>query len=82
MSLSEEQLYQVNVSQYIDKEYIPFLEDLARMVTIQIVLQFMLFVQSPSSNPFFDIRFMQVLLYIILGVSAYWLVLKKLVKLT
>jgi hypothetical protein len=70
------------VSQYIDKDYIPFLEDLARMITIQIVLQFMLFVQSPSSNPFFDVRFIQVLLYIILGVSVYWLVLKKLVKLT
>jgi hypothetical protein len=77
-----DELYHLNVSKYIGKEYLPFLEDIARMFTIQVVLQLMLFAQSPSANPFFDVRFIEALLYILLGVSVYWLVLKKLVKLT
>ena len=75
-------MYNINVSQYLSKEYIAFLDDVARMVTIQIVIQLMVFLSSPSTNSFFDIRFFEILLYVILGVSAYWLIVKKLVKLT
>lgn len=77
-----DELYQLDVSKYIGKDYIPYLDDVARMVTIQLIIQFMLFLQAPSTNPFFDGRFFGLLFYIVLGVSMYWLVLKKLVKLT
>ena len=74
-------MYTINVSKYLNPEYIALLDDIARMVTIQIVIQLMIFLSSPSTNSFFDIRFFEILLYVVLGVSAYWLVIKKLVKL-
>lgn len=74
------ELYQVSLSKYIGKEYLPFIEDVLRMFTIQVILQFMIFIQAPTMNRFFDARFIEVLFYIMLGVSVYWLVLKKLVK--
>jgi hypothetical protein len=82
MPHDSEELYKFNISKHVGKEYLPFIEDVLRMFTIQVVLQFMIFVHSPSTNHFFDVRFIEVLVYILLGVSMYWLVLKKLIKFT
>jgi hypothetical protein len=77
-----QQLYNLHVSKYLNKDYIPFLEDAIRMVMIQFVIQFMFFLKSPSLGVLFSFRFVELLIYIILGVSAYWLIFKKLVFLS
>jgi len=55
-------------------EYIPYCDDLVRIVTIQFVIQFMMMLRGASS---FDSEFLELVLYILAGVSMYWLVLKK-----
>jgi hypothetical protein len=58
-------------------EYIPFVEDLVRMVCIQVVLQIMLVLQGAASM---DAMFFALVLYVMLGVAVYWLILKRLVS--
>ena len=55
-------------------EYIPYCDDLVRIVTIQFVIQFMMMLCGASS---FDTDFLELVLYILAGVSMYWLILKK-----
>ena len=63
----------------IDKEYKEYVNDLLRMATIQIMANLMYYMSSGGSVTFFSQQFVQTLVYILLGVSAYWLILNKLV---
>lgn len=73
-------LYEVDISSHIGKEYIPMMEDLARFITIQICIQFMLYSTDPSNFSMFSADFLMLLLFIIVGVLFYWLIIKKLVS--
>lgn len=70
-----ESLYIVRVP---NKEYVDLINDILRMVTIQVMLQFLYSVNTPDSS-FFSVDFFLLLLYIVLGVCVYWLVIKKLI---
>lgn len=75
-------LLEFNITKFVDKEYIPYVEDLIRIVILQVVIQFMYFVKDPSNNDLFSINLLELIIYISIGVSVYWLIFKKLVKLT
>lgn len=75
-------LLDFNITNYIDKEYVPYIEDVIRMVTLQFVIQFMYFVNDPTNNNLLTVNFLELIIYIVIGVSVYWLIFKKLVKLT
>lgn len=74
------ELYQINISEKIGNEYIPMINDLVRMIILQVTVQFMLFLRNPTENSLFDTGFIEILLYIILGLCVYWLVFKRLIK--
>lgn len=73
-------LVQFEVSEYVDKEYLPMIEDILRMVMLQFTVNFMYFVKSPDTTPLFSLEFVELLIYIVLGVSVYWLLFKKLIR--
>lgn len=75
-------LLEFNVTKYIDKEYIPYIEDLIRIIILQVVIQIMYFVKDPSNNDLLSLNLLELVIYICIGVSVYWLIFKKLVKLT
>jgi hypothetical protein len=70
----------INISDKLSEEYVPFVEDLMRMIVLQTVIHFMYAMRDPCTTPFFSIAYVELLLYVILGVAAYWLLFKKLVK--
>jgi hypothetical protein len=72
---------EIDISKHIGPGYIPMIEDLVRIYLIQVVVQFMLFIRSPSHYSIFDCDFLENLIYIGLGMCVYWLVFKRLVKL-
>jgi len=82
MSSNFKSVFNFDISNFIDKEYLPYIDDLSRMIIIQVIIQFMYFSKNPSSNSFFSLDFIELCLYIIIAVSVYWLIFKKLVKLT
>lgn len=75
----KEAFYAVPITTLFGSEYVPYAEDLLRMVTIQCVIQLMLFLQSPSFAVLFSPAFFELVFYVVLGVSVYWLLLKKVV---
>ena len=78
--ISISDLYEIDVSDKIGEEYLPMFEDISRMLVLQMFVQFMLFVRNPTIHSFFDSNFIEMLLYVILGLCVYWLVFKKLIK--
>ena len=73
-------LVQLDLSEYIDREYIPMIEDMVRMVLLQLTVNFMYFIKNPEMNSFFKLEFLELLIYIVIGVAVYWLLFKKLIK--
>ena len=74
-------LVDFEVSSFLGNEYIPLLNDLSRMITLQVIIQFMLSMRDPVEYPFFSQHFFELLFYIVLGLMTYWLVVKKIFKL-
>jgi hypothetical protein len=74
-------LFKYQLSNHIDKEYIPYIEDVVRMLLLQSTIQFMYFIKDPANNKMFTFDFIELILYVIIGVSVYWLVFKKMVLL-
>ncbi len=74
-------LFKYPVSKYVDAEYIPYMEDVIRMLILQLTIQFMYYMKDPSNNVLFTTDFFELILYVIIGVSAYWLVFKKIILL-
>ena len=66
-------LFRVNVH----PEYAQAVDDIVRLVIIQCVVQAMFTMNSPEAFPFFSAPFLATVLYIVIGVGAYWLVFRK-----
>ena len=79
MESTFESLYVIDISKRIGPEYVNMMNDIARFVTIQVVIQVMLFTMDGKAFPFFSADFLLLTIFIIVGVMAYWLVLKKLI---
>jgi heme/copper-type cytochrome/quinol oxidase subunit 4 len=60
-----------------NKEYVGMLDDISRMIVIQISIQFLYFINNKDNEGFFTLEFVLLLIYIILGVCLYWLIFKK-----
>lgn len=75
-------IFEYNISDKIGEEYVPMIEDIMKMVMLQVFIQFMLFVRNPYEHSLFDTRFIEVLIYLTLALCVYWLLFKRLVKLT
>ena len=76
---SKDALYTVDITSRWGKEYIPMLNDIARFVAIQFIIQLLLYTMDAAMFPFFSTDFLLLLLFIAIGVMFYHLVLSKLV---
>ena len=72
-------LYKIDVSGKLGSEYIPLFDDIARMFLIQLTIQLMFYL-SASDRSFLTDEFVMLVLYVILGISLYWLVFRNVVK--
>jgi hypothetical protein len=60
-----------------NKEYVPMMDDISRMVIIQLTIQFLYYINNKDGEGFFTLDFFLLLVYIVLGVCLYWLIFKK-----
>jgi hypothetical protein len=74
---NEHGIYTWNISNLIGKEYLEMSNDLIRMITIQVVIQFMLFAKNPSATNLINGQFFEIILYVAVAVCFYWLIVKK-----
>lgn len=66
-------LWQMNIKNG-DGEYVPFVEDLMRMTTIQLTMQLLMTFQGVAA---IDMSFLVYLMQVLVGVSAYWLIVRR-----
>ena len=71
---------EIKISKILNEDFKFLLNDIIRMLLIQITIQFMFFTKNPELNPFFTCAFIETLLYICIGLCIYWLIIKKVVK--
>lgn len=69
----------IDISNKIGAEYIPMIEDMCRMVTIQVMIQLMVFLSNPTMG-LATAEFFLLTMYVVLGVAMYWLVFKNVVR--
>lgn len=76
---AKDAVYTIDISSKWGKEYVAMMDDVARFVAIQFIIQLLLFTMDGSVFPFFSTDFLLLMLFIIIGVMFYHLVMKKLV---
>ena len=81
LKIKSDTLIDLEVSSILGNEYIPLINDLTRMITLQVIIQLMLSMRDSKEYPFFSQHFFELLFYIVLGLMTYWLVVRKLFKL-
>lgn len=74
-------LYTFNISAKLGPEYVGYLNDIVRVLLIQFTIQLMYFISDSQQYPFFTANFFVMCLYLVLGVTMYWLIFKKIVVL-
>lgn len=72
-------VWSFDLSGLVGSEYVPFVQDVVRMVCIQFAIQLLYHLDAPSGTPFLGSDFVMLLVYVVLGVMLYWLVLRKVV---
>lgn len=72
-------LFTVDLKQSIGSEYAGLIEDVIRMISLQLTIQVMLYFGSATDKIFTEDLFV-LMFYIVLGVAFFWLVIKSLVS--
>lgn len=75
-------LYTVNVSKHFGGDAASALNDVGRMLSIQITVQALLYFNDPNCDAFFSAEFVLMSMYVILGVLVYWLISRRVVQWT
>ena len=60
----------------LTEEYKPFFMDLARMISIQTMVNVMFYLSDPVKNSLFSFVYLKTLFFVLLGVSVYWLLFR------
>lgn len=72
----EESLYAFKLS---NKDYVDLADDVARMVIIQVAIQFLYYLNNTDSVQFFSADFILLVIYMVLGILLYRLVFRKMI---
>lgn len=70
----------IYVIDFTNKEYIDYINDLIRIVVLQIMIQFLYFVNGDKNTSFLSIDFILLIIYLVLGISVYHLIVKKIIN--
>ncbi len=64
-----------------DKNTMPMIYDIIRIVTIQVITQFLFVINSNGTDvKFFNTTFLKTVIFLCLGILVYWLVIRKLIQ--
>jgi hypothetical protein len=72
-------LYELNISKMIGKEYSLFVNDLVRILVIHTIYDLMVFLNNPGTHSLFNASFFEHILFMTLGILTYWLIVRKII---
>ena len=80
MNSNNTSFYSVTLSDKMGPDMMRMIEDLVRMLVIQVTIQFLLFLTDSCNYAFFTPEFIVLLIYIAIAVMLYWLIFKKIIQ--
>lgn len=63
----------------IDNEYKPLVNDLIKMTTLLIVVNILMYLSDPN-NKLLGGQYIKIMIFILLGITTYWLIIEKLIN--
>lgn len=73
-------LFTVDLAESLGSQYAPVLDDVVRVLCIQLSVQVMLYFSGASGGGLLTPELLLVSLFMVVGVALYWLVFKSLVR--
>tara|TARA_B100000212_G_C27352593_1_gene524350 strand:- start:662 stop:916 length:255 start_codon:yes stop_codon:yes gene_type:complete len=64
-----------------DKNTMPMIYDIIRIVTIQVITQFLFVINNNGTDvKFFNSTFLKTVIFLCLGILVYWLIVRKIIQ--
>ena len=64
-----------------DKNTMPMIYDIIRIVTIQVITQFLFVINNNRTDvKFFNSTFLKTVIFLCLGILVYWLIVRKIIQ--
>ena len=63
-----------------DDEIKPMIFDIIRLLTMQIITQFLISMNNSASSSFFTREFIQITLFLVLSLMVFWMIVYKFLK--
>tara|TARA_B100000035_G_C20788140_1_gene459955 strand:+ start:305 stop:559 length:255 start_codon:yes stop_codon:yes gene_type:complete len=64
-----------------DKNTMPMIYDIIRIVTIQVITQFLFVLNNNGTDvKFFNSTFLKTVIFLCLGILVYWLIVRKIIQ--
>lgn len=79
MPSSASSLFSVDIGEALGLDFVPMANDIMRMLCIQVAIQVMMMLSGAPGASFFTADFILLVFYTTLGLTLYWLAVRKVV---
>ena len=62
-----------------EEDYANMINDILKMITILVVVNILMYINSPSQNTILSLVYLKLCIFIILGLVTYWLIVKNII---
>jgi hypothetical protein len=59
-----------------EEDYANMINDVVKMITILVIVNILMFINSPSENTLLSLVYLKLCVFIVLGIVTYWLIVK------
>jgi len=59
-----------------EEDYANMINDVVKMITILVIVNILMFINSPSENSLLSLVYLKLCVFIVLGIVTYWLIVK------
>lgn len=74
-----ESLFNIDISEALGLDFVPMANDIMRMLCIQVAIQIMMVISGAPGTSFLTADFLLLVFYTALGLTLYWLAVRKIV---
>ena len=62
-----------------EEDYAHMINDIVKMTTILIIVNILMYINSPSNNSLLSLVYLKLCVFIVLGIVTYWLINKNII---
>ena len=64
---------------HTDEDYAHMINDMVKMTTILVIVNILMYINSPSDNSLLSLVYLKLCVFILLGIVTYWLIIKNII---